>query len=441
MQRRPSAPLDRGEALGLADEDASALVAEANALIDARQVDTLFQPIVHLETAEVVGYEALTRGPAGSRLEAPLDLLRAGRLAGRLVELDWICAAAACQAALDADLHPSMTIFLNFEPETLLAPCPPDLLGAARQALEHLRVMIETKEDSLTAAPARLLEALALAHDVGWGVAIDNAEASPTTLALLPLVRPDVLKLDLRRLRSDPSQVARMTDGARTYAERTGAMILAERVEGSEDLPIASFAGATYGQGHHFGPPAPLPRTRVMPRSVFPLLPKHAFANRETPYQLVEERCPRAVTELQFLVQLSHHLENQVDAHGQPALLLVNFTADARLSASVRDRLSALAKRAAFTVVFGAGLANAARASRRLNSWELAPDDAITSEWIVLVLGPHYAAALVARDLGDRVARRHRRFAYVLTHDRELVLQAALAFLSRVPVVAPPLIG
>lgn len=436
---RRSAPIARDEALGLVEDDVTALVAEANAVIDARQVDTLFQPIVHLETAEVVGYEALTRGPAGSRLEAPLDLLRAGRLAGRLVELDWICAAAACRAALDADLHPSMTVFLNFEPETLLAPCPPDLLGPARQALEHLRVMIETKEDSLTTAPARLLEALALAHDVGWGVAIDNAEASSATLALLPLVHPDVLKLDLRHLRSDPLQVARMTDGARTSAERTGAMILAEQVEGPEDLLIASFAGATYGQGHHFGPPAPLPKTRVMPRSVFPLLPKNAFADRETPYNLVAERCPHAVTELQLLVKLSRYLENQVDAHGHPALLLVNFGADARRDAATRERLSSLAKRAAFMVAFGPDLAKEASANGRVNSWEIAPDDPITSEWIVIVLGTHYAAALVAHDLGDRVARPHRRFAYALTHDRELVRQAALAFLSRVPVVDAPL--
>ena len=92
-------------------------------------MDTLFQPIVHLETAEVVGYDAVRRGPAGTRLEAPLDLFRAARLADRLVELDWICAAAACGAALDAGLQPSIAIFLNFEPETLLAPCPPGLPG------------------------------------------------------------------------------------------------------------------------------------------------------------------------------------------------------------------------------------------------------------------------------------------------------------------------
>lgn len=258
MPRNRSAPIARGEALGLAEDDASALVAEANAVVAAPQVDTLFQPIVHLETAEVVGYEALTRGPAGSRLEAPLDLLRAGRLAGRLVELDWICAAAACGAAPDAGLHPSMTIFLNFEPETLLAPCPPDLLGSARQALEHLRVMIETREGSLTATPARLLEALAAAHDVGWGVAIDNAEASPTTLALLPLVLPDVLKLDLRRVQSDASQVASMTDGARTHLCRA---------HGGDDPRRAGRrpGGPPHRQlrGRHLRPGAPLRPART----------------------------------------------------------------------------------------------------------------------------------------------------------------------------------
>lgn len=434
-------PTARDKARSPSDEDASALVADVNKVIDDRRVTTLFQPVVHLATAEVVGYEALTRGPAGSRVESPLQLLEAGRLAGRLVELDWMCAAAACAAAVAADLHPSMTIFLNFEPETLLAPCPPHLLGPARQALDHLRVMIETKEDSLHDAPSRLLEALALVHDVGWGVAIDNAEASPATLALLPLVQPDVLKLDLRRLRGKLSTVARMTDGARTYAERTGAMILAQGVEDNEDLHIGAFAGATYGQGLLFGSPGPLPTARVTPRSVFPLLPKLSFSSHETPFEVVTSSCPLAITEKRFLVQLSHYLENEVDAHGPAALLLVNYQAHTHVDATARDRLAQLTRRSAFTVAFGSGLAAAVGTDSRIRSGEVGPGDPIGDEWIVVVLGPHYAVALVARDLGDRVARPYRRFEYAVTHDRDLVLRAALTFLSRVNIAASPLVG
>jgi hypothetical protein len=36
--------------------------------------------------------------------------------------------------------------FLNFEPETLLTPCPPDLLRQAPRALDYLRIMVEMKD-------------------------------------------------------------------------------------------------------------------------------------------------------------------------------------------------------------------------------------------------------------------------------------------------------
>ncbi len=51
-------------------------------------------------------------------------------------------------------------------------------------------------------------------------------------------------------------------------------------------------------------------------------------------------------------------------------------------------------------------------------------------EWNVIVLGPHYAVALTAKGLGGGGADRFRRFEYAMTHDRDLVVEAARGFLS-----------
>jgi hypothetical protein len=48
----------------------------------------------------------------------------------------------------------------------------------------------------------------------------------------------------------------------------------------------------------------------------------------------------------------------------------------------------------------------------------------------VIVVGPHRAAALVAKDLGDTGPDSERRFAFTLTHDRALVLEAARSLLA-----------
>jgi hypothetical protein len=48
------------------------------------------------------------------------------------------------------------------------------------------------------------------------------------------------------------------------------------------------------------------------------------------------------------------------------------------------------------------------------------------------VVGAHYAAALVARDLGDHGPEAARRFDYALTHDRGLAIAAAASLMRRV---------
>ena len=53
-------------------------------------------------------------------------------------------------------------------------------------------------------------------------------------------------------------------------------------------------------------------------------------------------------------------------------------------------------------------------------------------EWDVVVLSPHFSAALLARDLGDDGPDLDRTFEYALTYDRDTVVRAAAALLSRV---------
>src|SRR5665213_507809 len=82
-------------------------------VIRRQLVRAVFQPIVDLDTEAVVGYEALSRGPAGSALESPGALFGAASAAGLSTELDWVCRGSALRAALGADIHKSRAIFIN----------------------------------------------------------------------------------------------------------------------------------------------------------------------------------------------------------------------------------------------------------------------------------------------------------------------------------------
>jgi hypothetical protein len=47
-------------------------------------------------------------------------------------------------------------------------------------------------------------------------------------------------------------------------------------------------------------------------------------------------------------------------------------------------------------------------------------------------IGSHYSGALIARDLGDSGPDVDRRYEFVVTHDRDLVLGAARSLMSRI---------
>src|SRR4051812_34579520 len=165
------------------------------ALHDVRSV---YQPIVDLGSGEVVGYEALARGAEGSPWESPAELFRLARELGVEAEVDWSCRAAAFRGALHARLPAALALFVNVEPRFLSTTPPAALEPVLRQAEQRLQVVVEITERALVADPAGLIAAVRRARDAGWGVALDDVGAEPESLALMPFIEPDVIKLDLR---------------------------------------------------------------------------------------------------------------------------------------------------------------------------------------------------------------------------------------------------
>src|SRR5262249_23138622 len=90
-------------------------------------VRTVFQPVVDLRARTLLGYEALSRGPAGTEHNAPLTLSAAAARAGLEFELDRHCRQKALQSA-SRSLPPDSKLFVNVFPSSMYDP---DFQGAS----------------------------------------------------------------------------------------------------------------------------------------------------------------------------------------------------------------------------------------------------------------------------------------------------------------------
>jgi len=77
-------------------------------------LQTHYQPIVNLDTGEIFGYEALTRGPRKTALESPLALFATAEEVDLLFELDRACFRGALMRA--GGLAPVHRLFINILP-------------------------------------------------------------------------------------------------------------------------------------------------------------------------------------------------------------------------------------------------------------------------------------------------------------------------------------
>jgi EAL domain-containing protein (putative c-di-GMP-specific phosphodiesterase class I) len=217
----------------------------------------LFQPIVDLRSGGVVGYEALARGPEGSPWERPEALFEQARREGRLRELDWACRAAAVRDARACSAgRPGWRLFVNAEPEVLGSTCPEELLADWVGGTEELEVVVEVTERGLLHGPRRLIAAVAELRELGCEIALDDVGSNPASVALLPLIEPDVVKMDATLLRSsnDEALLAALRAVA-AYVERSGAVLVAEGIESERDRSRAVALGADWGQGYLFARP------------------------------------------------------------------------------------------------------------------------------------------------------------------------------------------
>jgi diguanylate cyclase (GGDEF)-like protein len=233
---------------------------ELRTTLENRMIKTVFQPIVALSTGSIIGYEALSRGPQGSKLESPDALFRAAEKFNKVWELDFLCRDKALEAAVK--LPADKMLFINVDPQIIK-----DVRfqrGMTREILDkyHMdasNIIFEITEKTAVDDYKNFREVLDNYTSQGYKIAIDDTGSGYSGLKLMAETRPQFIKIDMDLVRDIDKDALKqaLMKALQEFSVVTNMRIIAEGIETIDELNTLISIGIPFGQGYFLQRPAP----------------------------------------------------------------------------------------------------------------------------------------------------------------------------------------
>jgi EAL domain-containing protein (putative c-di-GMP-specific phosphodiesterase class I)/GGDEF domain-containing protein len=237
-------------------------IAELNALLEIlvnKQLHPQFQPIIRLRDGQVVGYEALIRGPKSALLRRSGAMFQAAHKAHMVSWFDLACQEQCfAQAAAQGIRH---LLFINMDAEGLaylemhersLAQCARD------HGLSPASIVIEITERQTVEDFPRLIHYIERLREQGFRIALDDVGTGYNSLRAIADLRPDFIKIDKGLVRHIDAIGERraLVVAMVQYAHHIGTTVLAEGAETRAELGTLIDLGVAWCQGYVVGKPA-----------------------------------------------------------------------------------------------------------------------------------------------------------------------------------------
>jgi EAL domain-containing protein (putative c-di-GMP-specific phosphodiesterase class I) len=242
----------RGEVL---DE---ARLVEVRRILGERSMTTLFQPIVGLPEREILGFEALSRGPSGSYLGPAENFFGFAERSGILGEVEHLCVELALDRA--ERLPDGVMVFINLSNHGLEYL---DSIGADLAAIVEAspmtsdRCVLEITERACAESQTALKKRVHDLRAAGFRIAVDDMGTGYSALHVLAELEPDFIKLNQMLVRDLPNEpIKRNLVAAITrFAGTSRAVVIAEGVEREDEMLALVDLGVILQQGYYFGRP------------------------------------------------------------------------------------------------------------------------------------------------------------------------------------------
>ncbi|MBT9252225.1 MAG: EAL domain-containing protein [Brockia lithotrophica] len=251
-------------------EEARDLRAEIAAIVEEGKLRVLFQPIFRLDTGELLGFEALTRGPAGSPWESPLVLFAQAARVGLLHVLERRVREKAIEEIVPylRRVGGGARLFLNVSPSVLLDPSFRPYTtreSLLRFGLSPEEVVFEVTEGQEVGSPELLREVTRYYREQGFRIALDDAGSGYNSLRRILDLRPDYIKIDRPLVADLDRDVVKQSllEGIVQFATKAGSHLIAEGIETEDEFKQLVRLGVEHGQGFFLGRPQNPPSLRL----------------------------------------------------------------------------------------------------------------------------------------------------------------------------------
>ncbi len=221
-----------------------------------------YQPIVHLQTNEITGIEALVRWQHPERgTIPPLDFIPLAEETGMIVPLgEWVLREACRQAAAwNARRETPLTLSVNLSAVQLEQPTLPAVVASAlnNSGLPPTSLVLELTESVLIDHRDQTLQRLEQIKELGVRLAIDDFGTGYSSLAYLRRFPIDIIKIDKSFVDDvgDHPNAAALTLGIIQLGQALQLSTVAEGIEDKVQLAELTGGNCEMGQGYLFAEP------------------------------------------------------------------------------------------------------------------------------------------------------------------------------------------
>jgi diguanylate cyclase (GGDEF)-like protein/PAS domain S-box-containing protein len=251
------------------------LEADLRQALEQKQFRVFYQPIVQLDSQQIIGLEALLRWQHPEQgLISPQKFLSAADDGGLLVSIGKWLVLQACQQLRSWDKEmpaaQGLKLSVNVSAKELTGPSFVSGVESALRATGFAasRLGLEITE-SVAAADAKLTStALASLKRLGIGVILDDFGTGNSSLNRLRELQVEAVKID-------PTMVSAMllergaaesVDLIMLVAQKLKLSVIAEGIQSAKQLDHLRKVGCTLGQGYFFSPPLEATQTEPLLR-------------------------------------------------------------------------------------------------------------------------------------------------------------------------------